>query len=641
MTNVQAGALEAPVHAALAARGWGPDALRVAHNLVRHEPALAPPGAPPLAMELLARPLAAAEARTIFERHVPQAFFLPPPAAGDFETLLAGYLADLENRQSFLEATARFVNGLRAPGLGFPAPQRRETRIGTVVIGSQGPERHGPDAALIVDPGGDDVYERAPAAPGSVSVIVDLAGNDYYGGSDLAHEAHSALIDLAGNDRYVMAAGLGGARGGVSLLLDLEGNDEYRVQARGQGYAAEGGLGVLWDLAGDDVYVAGGLPDVWGREAGVSYAQGAARGERSSGAGGVGILRDDQGNDRYEAQMFAQGMGYYFGIGLLWDRGGNDRYLAVRYAQGAGVHQAIGVLRDESGDDLYALRAGAGQGVGHDMALGVLVDLLGEDRYEAQYLAQGNATANGVGLLADLAGHSRFSVAAGQTDAAPMRGLPSIGLLVHDAPRTSLVRAGALSGASVEPAERCPPSTPQPPEWRAPDAPFGAQLIALAPGLERGKPDPAAYGEALARLIEAPEAAMRQVPPSSFVAMWALGELLPCAAVAATPAQADTMRAAFGRMLASDPASRYAAVIGDALRLRPAAGVLQERLVAALDAHPSCAVRSLALDAWPRSERARAALASTCWREQSAGLQALRRLGAAAHPAALPTFLSH
>ncbi len=638
VSNGQAFALEARVHAALAARGWGSDALLIPHNLVRHEPLLAPRAAPPLVNELLERPLAAADARAIFERNVPETFVMPPAATSDFETLLARYLADLENRQSFLDATARFVNGLRAPGLVLPPPQRRATHIGVVVIASAGADRHGPDPALIIDPGGDDVYERAPPARGGISVIVDLAGNDRYGGFDLAHEAHSALIDLAGNDRYVMDAGLGAARGGVSLLLDFSGDDEYRVQARGQGYAAEGGLGVLWDRAGNDVYVAGGFADVWGREAGVSYAQGAARGERNYDAGGIGILRDDEGDDRYEAQMFAQGMGYYFGIGLLWDRAGNDQYRAVRYAQGAGVHQAVGVLRDESGDDRYLLRAGTGQGVGHDMALGVLVDLLGEDRYEAQYLAQGNATANGVGLLADLAGRSVFSATAGPPEAPAMRGLPSIGLLLHGAPPAGSLRAGALSDVPPEPADRC---APLPPARHASGMPFASVLLALAPGIEARKPDAVAYGEALRQLIDATEATLRQVPPARFVPMWALSELLPCALAAATPAEAEAMQAAFERLLAADPATRYAAIIAEALRRRPAAAALQQRLVAALDAHGSCAVRSLALDAWPRPERARAALSSTCWREQSAAMQALRRLGGTPPAADLPSFLPH
>ena len=84
-------------------------------------------------------------------------------------------------------------------------------------------------------------------------------------------------------------------------------------------------------------------------------AQGAARGSRTSLAGGIGILRDDEGNDVYEAEMFAQGMGFYYGVGLLWDRAGDDRYRAVRYAQGNGVHEAAGILRDDSGNDRYEL----------------------------------------------------------------------------------------------------------------------------------------------------------------------------------------------------------------------------------------------------------------------------------------------
>ena len=90
-----------------------------------------------------------------------------------------------------------------------------------------------------------------------------------------------------------------------------------------------------------------------GRGGGVSMAQGAAYGYRTSLAGGIGILRDDAGNDSYTAEMFAQGVGYYYGIGLLWDRGGNDKYQAVRYAQGNGVHEAVGVLRDEQGGAHY------------------------------------------------------------------------------------------------------------------------------------------------------------------------------------------------------------------------------------------------------------------------------------------------
>ena len=636
-----AGELEHRVYPELQKQSLGPDALLIPDNLLRHEIAV-PPATPALVRELLARPLAAADAAAIFERSVPAALrelaaLQPPPEAADFETLLERYVAARpKTGAEFLEATARFARGLRAPGVEFPPPQVRETPLGRVAIGGRGPDRHGPHAALIVDPGGDDVYERAPPPAGGVSVIVDLAGDDRYGGSDFARGAFSALVDFAGDDRYDMRSGLGAARSGVSLLLDLGGNDRYRVDARGQGYAEEGGLGLLWDLAGDDVYLAGGEPDAWGRESGLSFAQGVAAGERSTAAGGVGILRDDAGDDRYEAQMFAQGAGYYFGLGLLWDRGGADRYRAARYAQGSGVHQALGVLRDESGDDDYALSAGVGQGVGHDMAVGVLLDRAGDDRYAARYLAQGSASANGVGLLADLAGSGHWEMGAERSawgSAAAARGLPSVGLLVHDDTRAAFVRP-----------ELGPPGTPPDLEASCPalpaaraagSAPLLSLLRTLGPGFTAGKPDAQAYGELLQRLIEAPQAAMAQVPPLDFSAMWALGVALPCAAAAAPAEALPAMWAAFERVLTADAATPFAGMIGAALRKRPAPPATQRRVLAALDAHPSCAVRAQALLAWPSEERARSSLQASCWREQAAALKILREPGAAA----LPSFL--
>jgi hypothetical protein len=561
----------------------------------------APRATPGLVLELLARPLAAADAAAVFERIVPAALarfnpFATPVEMVDFETLLARYVSEL-TPETFLEATARFVQGLGAPGLSFPPPQRRETAIGIVSIGGPGPDRHGPEAALIVDPGGDDVYERASARPGGFSIVVDVGGQDRYQGSDLADHGYAALIDLAGDDQYDMQSGLGAARGGISLLLDAGGDDRYRVRARGQGYAAAGGLGILWDMAGDDAYLAEGEPDPWGRESGLSFAQGATEGERSTLAGGIGILRDDAGADRYEAQLFAQGAGYYFGLGLLWDRGGADRYRAVRYAQGSGVHQALGVLRDERGGDDYALAAGVGQGVGHDMAIGLLVDDAGEDLYEAGYLAQGSASSNGVGVLADLAGGGRFAMAdraLAWGGAEGSRGLPSVGVLVHDAARSSFAKADPR------------PAAPGP----APAQPACEELPASR----------------LRQVTQDPQSAMAQVSPQDFYAMSSLEQALACAAAAAPPEALPAMWAAFERALSADPATPFAWMIGHAVYKRPVPPEAQQRLLAALDAHPSCAVRAQALLAWPSEERARARLQSACWRERAAARAALESL---------------
>jgi hypothetical protein len=245
----------------------------------------------------------------------------------------------------------------------------------------------------------------------------------------------SLLIDFGGNDTYeAKYFAQGAAAFGFGALLDLGGDDRYRIEAWGQGFGIGGGVGLLWDRAGNDRYLAGGVPDVFNRAGGLSGAQGAGFGHRGRLAGGIGILRDDAGDDAYEAQMFAQGLGYYYGLGLLWERGGNDQYRALQYAQGNGVHQALGVLREESGNDRYDLAVLYGQGMGLDVAFGALVDDAGDDEYRANDVAQGAATANGIGLLADQAGADRFTTGHGMHKwgyAEWRRGLPTVALLLH------------------------------------------------------------------------------------------------------------------------------------------------------------------------------------------------------------------
>lgn len=322
-------ALESRVAAVLERRGLGPDALLVIDNLLRYGPQ-PPPATPPLVLELLARPLDALDGSRIFDAAVPAALAsmdrkrLPAEAlSGDG---LRSYLAELAEAQRmlrsglrafddqallralesrlplsadllpladsidiarvqhanrlFIEATLRFASRLGDTPL---EPGTFESRIGTVVIGTRGDDRHGPEAALIIDPGGNDTYERAPTRNASVSVIIDLAGNDQYLGSDVALRALSAIVDLAGDDRYAMqGSGLGAALAGASLLLDFEGNDSYEAKF---------------------------------------FAQGAA-------ALGVGALVDFAGKDSYRVEAWGQGLGIASGAGLLWDRGGDDRYVA-------------------------------------------------------------------------------------------------------------------------------------------------------------------------------------------------------------------------------------------------------------------------------------------------------------------------
>src|SRR5688572_12126970 len=369
--------LESQVNAVLERRGLGGDALRVMDNLIRHGPP--PPRATaPLVLELLARPLAAADAETLFGRTVPAVFSPPRLSAGPvtLDELLRTYLKELAEAQRllraavlpfddatlleelaaglpssarllqielhpvmleranllFLEATARFAHGIA--GVEVPAQGLRvESELVTIVIGTRG----------------NDVHRLAPARGGRVSVVVDPGGDDEYRGSDLALNGFSAIVDFSGNDRYLMdGPGLGAAIASAAVLVDLGGDDSYQakffaqgapafgigalvdfggddrygVEAFGQGLGLGGGLGLLWDGGGDDRYAASAVPDPYNRAGGLSFAQGVAIGYRGRLGGGIGILRDDGGDDAYEAQMFAQGVGYYYALGLLWDRGG-------------------------------------------------------------------------------------------------------------------------------------------------------------------------------------------------------------------------------------------------------------------------------------------------------------------------------
>src|SRR5688572_9874499 len=321
-------------------------------------------------------------------------------------------------------------------------------------------------------------------------------------------------------------------------------------------------------------------------------------------AGGIGILRDDAGDDTYEAQMFAQGTGYYYGVGLAWDRSGNDRWHAVRYAQGNGVHEAVGVLRDESGDDQYALSYGVGQGMGLDLGLGVLYDAAGNDRYEATVHAQGNATVNGIGLLFDAGGTDEWRMSAdprawGRSE--PGRGLPSLGLLLYAPARASFVREGkpvpAPQGGGIE-------APPQPEKRRCPEPPTAAALAEVPfPEALRsleflfrgGEADPGAHAHVRRRLAQDLERALTELPRDDFTIDWILGNALPCVLRQAAPEQAVAMWAAMERVVQADPASPFALPIALALRERPAPAAQLDAITHVLRRHPSCAARAAAV----------------------------------------------
>jgi len=632
--------LPAEVVAALDRRGLGPDALLVIDNLVRHGPP--PPRATPtVVLDLFARPLEALDAAAMFRRTVPPSLSRLTgngAEARSFDQLLEAYLAQVTTARELLRAAVRPFDEealLRQLEEGLPrqgsmlsvadaldaGKLRRANQLfidATAALARQLHQATGWPSGrktyeaglvrVVIGTRGNDVHDLAPARGGQVSVLIDPGGDDEYRGSDLALNGFSALIDLAGNDRYDLhGAGLGAAIAGAALLvdfagddvyrakhfaqgaaafgigalLDLGGEDRYRIEAWGQGLGIGDGIGLLWDHGGNDRYSAGGVPDPFNRAGGLSGAQGAGFGYRDHLGGGVGILRDDEGDDAYEAEMFAQGLGYYFALGMLWDRSGNDRYRALQYAQGNGVHQALGVLREEAGDDRYELAVLYGQGMGLDVAFGMLVDAAGDDDYRAHDVVQGSATANGFGLLADAGGADRFATGHGVHKwgyAQWLRGMPSVGVLLHGA-RARFTHTGQ--------------STP------SPELPVAVQPMTP---LTCPSQDP---GEALL-------CRLREVPDLD----------------------------AFWRELRGKVDSTLAGWVAIALAQRPPPQAQAEEIAALLDRRESCNVRALALRAWPTLPAAQSAVRSSCYRLQAAGAAAFARLRRPLPPdAVLPSFL--
>jgi hypothetical protein len=665
--------LRSSVRSRLEAKGLGADGLRIISNVLEHD-SRPPPRAPVIVTQALRDPLAATDASALFALAVPTDIRtmgeLPPASQADFNAALERYIGELAEAQAelmaavapfdeeallssleqgipsqhvaalhravdlerldraraaFIGATTRFVAEMRTAS--FPPPQTFQSAVGTVVIGSRGNDEHASGAALIIDPGGDDLYHRAPAKAGAISVVVDLAGNDRYEGRDIAVHALSAMFDLAGDDVYLAAgAGLAVAMAGVSLLVDLEGNDQYesgvfgqasalfgwaalvdgagddryRVTAFGQGYASTAGVALLWDRNGNDTYVSAGLADPFGRGGGLSFTQGAASGWRGELGGGIGILRDDAGDDRYESQMFAQGSGYYYALGLLWDGAGNDQYSAVRYAQGTAAHEAAGLLDDAAGNDVYALSVGVGQGMGLDLAVGVLMDRGGDDSYRSVFLAQGTASANGFGLLADQAGANSFDMSADPRswgEAQWLRGLPSVGVLLGDRAQSRFTRSSVTVPAQFT----------------------GKHEI--EPG-----PDCKANPEAVRAIIADPARHLGD-------------EQLPCAIEAATTEERSALWSAFDVALGL-PNAPFLQPIAYALKARPGPEPLMQKVAAILKTHPRCAARALWAASWASADEAKAELDSPCWRLQAAALERLKALSVAPPASASrPVFL--
>ncbi|MEW6746194.1 MAG: hypothetical protein AB1486_25925 [Planctomycetota bacterium] len=359
------------------------------------------------------------------------------------------------------------------------------TPFGHVIVAGTGNDEHrSRDALLVVDLGGDDLYEgpagATPSADRPVAVCIDLSGDDRYVNEEREVPAQGAalfgaavlidafgndqyqsrylsqgagqfgvglLADLVGDDRYQMeVAGQGAGLFGVGLLLDLEGTDAYRLAGDGQGYGGVGGVGTLVDVAGNDFYYAEPKASVfyrpdyhgWG-EYNYSYAQGAGIGRRGdisdghSWAGGIGTLIDLAGDDHYVSGTWSLGSAYWFGVGFCYDKAGNDIYESCTFAQASGAHFCIAALIDEAGDDRHVMyeKSSDGCGFGHDYTVALFLDRSGNDEYDAWADSLGFAIRMSQAFFLDLGGDDIYRCqsgthAFGMTDAASRPNRPAL-----------------------------------------------------------------------------------------------------------------------------------------------------------------------------------------------------------------------
>ncbi|OQW95079.1 MAG: hypothetical protein BWK77_08140 [Verrucomicrobia bacterium A1] len=323
-----------------------------------------------------------------------------------------------------------------------------ETPLGPIVIGTTNCDTYTNAALLVLDPGLDDTYTgdviRANGLLGQpLAAVVELGGNDRYAndrvlgpcaalfgvcvhldlrGDDLYEARYSGsaaascgvawLEDRRGDDKH-RARGFAQAAAcvGFACLLDGKGDDDFRVGYCGQAYAGVMGAALLENAEGNDHYFAGGVEHDYDRndDRFLSLSQGFAIGMRPFAGGGIAALVDLEGDDRYEADVFGQGVSYWYSVGMLLDARGNDEYTVYQYGQGAGIHMALGLLADGGGSDVY--QGGIlTQGCAHDYGVGMLFDQGGgDDTYDADQHAQGRAMNNALAILVDSGGDDGYT----------------------------------------------------------------------------------------------------------------------------------------------------------------------------------------------------------------------------------------
>lgn len=356
-----------------------------------------------------------------------------------------------------------------------------------IEIAGRGADVHkSSDARLVIDLGGDDLYQgRAGAGIGYSAVLIDLGGDDRSTARDASLGSGLLGVGIArfvgGNDRFTtgslsLGSGLAGVGifvkeggsdayssptlsqgfgiAGLGLMIDTDGADTYDLSLFGQGAGRWFGMGWLVDQKGRDIYRAGGLAlnSPLFETAHYSFAQGFGMGYREDTggrSGGIGLLTDLDGDDSYLGETYQQASSYWLALGSLYDAKGNDSYNGYHYCQSSAMHLTGAYLFDLAGDDSYAVKVGAAHAIGHDYGTAFFLDRSGNDLYASRDSNPSIGTANGSALFLDAAGIDRYNGPSGAGN--PARGTGSLGVFV-DLAGADLYRVGLSDGlAAVRP----------------------------------------------------------------------------------------------------------------------------------------------------------------------------------------------
>jgi hypothetical protein len=370
----------------------------------------------------------------------------------DFKALLhAGWImAHLANPQWLTSLKIAIVSYKKTHGSKNGLILTKKTKVGDIVIGDTGPNRHLSPPTILIDLGGDDLYTQSSAGTlhgtSTTNILIDFDGHDTYSSSSTSSQGSgffgsALLIDRKGNDTYrstnlSQGAGFFGvgilldeqgndsyigqayAQGlgfwGIGMLIDGNGNDAYAAALYGQGTGGPKALGLLLDRKGNDTYrLSTHFESSYGAE-GIfkGYGQGFGIGIRHLVSGGIGVLFDQEGKDHFEGGNFSQGGGYFYGFGILRNGGKeSDTYIGSRYGQGCSAHSAVGILLEEGGDDRYSGLQGALQSAAWDMSISALIDYEGDDQYQTphQFFSLSSANHNGFSLFYDLKGTDTYT----------------------------------------------------------------------------------------------------------------------------------------------------------------------------------------------------------------------------------------